>query len=146
MLALGTCAAGDPDAAGARGRRPRRRRVEELLRYLTVVQVAFPRFARDDLELHGHRSRRASWCSAPWPPPTATRLAGLDTSAGRAGGSHLSFGYGIHRCVGAPLAQMEMRIAYRGLLRRFPGLLVAGEVPWRKLAIVYGVDKLPVAW
>jgi cytochrome P450 len=124
--------------------------VEELLRYMTVVQVAFPRFARDDLELHGTPIKKGemvlcSLAAANRDP----RLGGdmdtvkpcRDTAA-----SHLAFGHGIHRCVGAPLAQMEMRIAFPALLRRFPGLRVAGEVPFRKLAIVYGVEKLPVAW
>ncbi len=124
--------------------------VEELLRYMTVVQVAFPRFARDDLELHGQLIKKGELVLCSLAAANRDPNLGEDMDQVRPGrataGSHLSFGHGIHRCLGAPLAQMEMRIAYRGLLRRFPGLHVAGEVPWRKLAIVYGVDKLPVAW
>jgi hypothetical protein len=54
----------------------------------------------------------------------------------------------LHHCLGAPLARMEMRIAFPALLRRFPGLrsvLPADQVPYRTHAI-YGLDALPVAW
>jgi cytochrome P450 len=44
----------------------------------------------------------------------------LDIQRGAAG--HLGFGHGVHHCLGAPLARMEMRIAFPALLRRFPGL------------------------
>ncbi|MFJ2031177.1 cytochrome P450 [Streptosporangium sp. NPDC087985] len=63
--------------------------------------------------------------------------------------SHLAFGHGIHRCVGAPLAQMEMRIASPALLRHFPTLRLAvpaEEIAFRKISIVYGVDSLSIAW
>ncbi|GAA2314627.1 cytochrome P450 [Nonomuraea roseoviolacea subsp. roseoviolacea] len=124
--------------------------VEELLRYMTVVQVAFPRFAREDLELHGHTVKKGEMvlCSL----SAANRDPNLGDDMDQVkphretAGSHLAFGHGIHRCIGAPLAQMEMRIAFPALLRRFPGLRVAGEVPFRALSIVHGVEKLPVAW
>ncbi|MER6949869.1 cytochrome P450 [Nonomuraea sp. NPDC000554] len=124
--------------------------VEELLRYMTVVQVAFPRFAREDLELHGHQIKKGEMvlCSltgANRDPELGQEMEQVKPGRETAG-SHLAFGHGIHRCIGAPLAQMEMRIAFPALLRRFPNLHVAGEVPFRKLAIVYGVEKLPVAW
>ncbi len=124
--------------------------VEELLRYMTVVQVAVPRFARDDLELHGQLIKKGELVLCSLAAANRDPNLGEDMDQVRPGrataGSHLSFGHGIHRCLGAPLAQMELRIAYPMLLRRFPGLRLAGEVPWRKLAIVYGVEKLPVAW
>ena len=61
--------------------------------------------------------------------------------------SHLAFGYGIHRCIGAELARMELRAAYPALVRRFPNLRLAvpaEELAFRKLSIVYGLDELPV--
>ncbi|MFD1543156.1 cytochrome P450 [Nonomuraea guangzhouensis] len=124
--------------------------VEELLRYMTVVQVAFPRFAREDLDLLGHSIKKGemvlcSLTAANRDPHLGEAIEQVRPERATAG-SHLAFGHGIHRCIGAPLAQMEMRIAFPALLRRFPGLRVAGEVPFRKLAIVYGVEKLPVAW
>ncbi|WP_101785130.1 cytochrome P450 [Nonomuraea indica] len=124
--------------------------VEELLRYMSVVQVAFPRFAREDLELHGQLIKKGEMVLCSLAAANRDPNLGGDMNEVKpyrdTAGSHLAFGHGIHRCIGAPLAQMEMRIAFPALLRRFPGLRVAGEVPFRKLAIVYGVEKLPVAW
>ncbi|MBB3732807.1 cytochrome P450 [Nonomuraea dietziae] len=126
--------------------------VEELLRYMTVVQVAFPRFAREDLELGGQRIAKGemvlcSLTAANRDPSLGADMDRVDPL--RDAPSHLAFGHGIHRCIGAPLAQMEMRIAYPALLRRFPSLRLAvpyDEVPFRELAIVYGVKELPVAF
>jgi cytochrome P450 len=60
---------------------------------------------------------------------------------------HLAFGYGLHRCIGAELARMELRAAYPALVRRFPGIRL-GAAPsalsYRKLSFVFGVDALPV--
>ncbi|MBB6348658.1 cytochrome P450 [Nonomuraea muscovyensis] len=124
--------------------------VEELLRYMSVVQVAFPRFAREDLEMHGRLIKKGEMVLCSLAAANRDPNLGGDMNEVKpyrdTAGSHLAFGHGIHRCIGAPLAQMEMRIAFPALLRRFPGLRVAGEVPFRKLAIVYGVEKLPVAW
>ncbi|MDA0633401.1 cytochrome P450 [Nonomuraea sp. MCN248] len=124
--------------------------IEELLRYMTVVQVAFPRFARHDLELHGQEIKKGELVLCSLAAANRDPNLGEDMDQikpGRqTGGSHLAFGHGIHRCIGAPLAQMELRIAYPMLLRRFPTLRLDGEPSWRKLAIIYGVDKLPVAW
>jgi cytochrome P450 len=153
MLALGTLWLLENPEQAARVREDDRyteQVVEELLRYMTVVQVAFPRFAREDLELFGHPIKKGemvlcSLTAANRDPHLGEGIEEVRPERPTAG-SHLAFGHGIHRCVGAPLAQMEMRIAFPALLRRFPGLQVAGEVPFRKLAIVYGVEKLPVAW
>ena len=60
---------------------------------------------------------------------------------------HHAFGHGIHRCIGAELARMELRAAYPALLRRYPKLRLAvppEQLTFRKLSIVYGVDTLPV--
>ena len=53
----------------------------------------------------------------------------------------------MHRCVGAELARMELRIALRGLAQRFPDLAVTADradLDFRKLSAVYGVEALPV--
>jgi cytochrome P450 len=58
---------------------------------------------------------------------------------------HLAFGHGMHRCLGAELARMELRIALRELVLRFPELTPAGDdLGWRQLSAVYGIDRLPV--
>lgn len=117
---------------------------------MTVVQVAFPRFAREDLEIGGVQIAAGDvvLCS----------LSGADRD-GKLGPemeqfdparnvpSHLAFGYGIHRCVGAELARMELRAAYPALVRRFPNMRLAAnpeDLEFRKLSIVYGLESLPV--
>jgi cytochrome P450 len=74
--------------------------------------------------------------------PDADRL---DLS--RATGGLLTFGHGIHYCIGAPLARLEGEIAIGRLLRRFPGLRLAvrpDELVWRFSTLIRGLDALPV--
>ncbi len=124
--------------------------VEELLRYLSVVQVAFPRFARHDMELFGRQVEAGdvvlvSLSGANRDPRLGGDLETFDPR--RASVSHFSFGHGFHRCVGAELARMELRTAYPALLQRFPQMRLAVPVKkleFRKLSLVYGVEALPV--
>ena len=59
---------------------------------------------------------------------------------------HLGFGYGIHSCIGAPLARLEVPAALSGLLRRFPGMRLepASKLRWRRDLALRGVETLPV--
>lgn len=123
--------------------------VEELLRHLTVVQLAFVRFARDDMEIAGHQVKAGdvlgiSLLGANRDPSFTSDPDTFDPM--RAPTRHLAFGHGLHRCVGAELARMELRIALRGLARRFPDLRVTDVdgLEFRKLSAVYGVEALPV--
>jgi cytochrome P450 len=122
--------------------------VEELLRWLTVVS-ATPRTATTDLEFAGQHIRAGDLiiCAL----STANRHATLaeepdrlDITRGAPG--HLAFGHGVHHCLGAPLARMEMRIAFPALLRRFPTLREAGKPTFHSFSAVYGLSSLPVAW
>lgn len=126
--------------------------VEELLRYLAIVQVAFPRFAKQDMELFGQRVREgdviiASLTGANRDPasagadPEAFDPLRVPTSG------HLAFGHGIHRCIGAELARIELRTVFPKIFQRFPDLALArpeSELSFRELSFVYGVDDLPV--
>ena len=124
--------------------------VEELLRYLTVVQMAFPRFAKEDMEIGGVRITEGdivlvSLSAADRDPKLGADMETFD--AAREPTSHLAFSYGIHRCIGAELARMELRTAYPALVRRFPNMRLAvpaEELSFRKVSIVYGLDELPV--
>jgi cytochrome P450 len=122
--------------------------VDELLRYLSVVQVSFPRFAKHDVVLGGQRIKKGAVVLAHLPAANRDARAyhgGFDQ--GQATASHLAFGHGFHRCVGAELARMELRAAYPALARRFPDLELAvepGELRFHDRSIVYGVESLPV--
>ena len=62
---------------------------------------------------------------------------------------HLAFGHGAHRCVGAELGRMELRVALPVLLRRLPRLQLAvpaEEIEFRMLSLIHGVRALPVTW
>ncbi|HEY2700355.1 MAG TPA: cytochrome P450 [Pseudonocardiaceae bacterium] len=124
--------------------------VEELLRYLTVVQVAFPRFAREDIEIAGVTITKGDIVVCSLVGGNRDSVLGDDMEKfdfSRPATSHLAFGYGAHRCIGAELARMELRAAYPALVRRFPELRLAvepAELAFRKLSIVYGVEELPV--
>ena len=123
---------------------------EELLRYLTVVQVGFPRFAVRDVEIGGKLMFAGdvvvpSLNAANRDPRHGTLMDEVDLDRPAMG--HLAFGHGLHRCVGAELARLELKLAYPALVRRFPDLRLAvpaDELKYRELAIVYGLQELPV--
>ncbi len=153
MLALGAYVLADsPEAMEAlRGDAESVDRVvEELLRHLSVVQIAFLRFARRDVSLGGRRVPAGDCVGVSL--LAANRDASLVGETDRFDPTreptrHLAFGWGMHRCLGAELSRLELRAALSGLARRFPDLSVVGtatSLPWRELSAVYGVDALPV--
>jgi cytochrome P450 len=124
--------------------------VEEVLRYLSVVQLAFPRLARQDVTIGGQPIRAGDivLCSLSGANRDARQGSDMERfEPTRPTPRHLAFGHGIHHCIGAELARMELRAAYPALVRRFPGIRLAEapeELAYRKLSFVYGVDSLPV--
>ncbi|MEV8441983.1 cytochrome P450 [Actinosynnema sp. NPDC051121] len=146
MLALGAIVLLKDDAARAAMRDDDAAAaplVEELLRHLSVVQVAFPRFARHALRVGEQQIEEGDVVVVSL--SAANREEASEFDAGRTSSSHLAFGFGAHRCVGAELARMELRAAYPALLRRFPNLRLAAERPaFRTASIVHGVDSLYV--
>jgi cytochrome P450 len=155
MLGLGTLALlrhpdqlaavrDDPDAIGPA--------VEELLRWLSIVHSAIPRITTTDVEIAGvgipaGRLVFVSLPSGNRDPEFIDAPEVLDIRRGAPG--HLAFGHGVHHCLGAPLARMEMRIAFPALLRRFPTLAMAEDftdVPFRSFHFIYGLKSLEVTW
>ncbi|MDH6198138.1 cytochrome P450 [Mycobacterium frederiksbergense] len=134
----------DPDAVGPA--------VEELLRWLSVVQNAIPRFTTTDVEIAGVAIPAGELVFASLPagnrdPDFVPSPDLLDIRRGAPG--HLAFGHGVHHCLGAPLARMEMQIAFPALLRRFPNLALAEpfeDVDYRAFHFIYGLKSLKVAW
>ena len=155
MLALGTLALlRHPEQL--RIMRDRTERVdaaaEELLRWLSIVNAATPRITTEAVQLAGRRIEAGemvltSLSAANRDPALIADPEILDLSRGEAG--HVAFGHGVHHCLGAPLARVELRIALPALLRRFPRLRLAdpaAEVRLRPFGVVHGVTALPVAW
>jgi cytochrome P450 len=126
--------------------------VEELLRYLSVVQVAFPRFARAATTVGGVRIGAGDIVICSLSGANRDRVVGADPERldpHRLPVPHLAFGYGVHRCLGAELGRMELRAAVPALLRRLPGLRLAvpgEEIEFRMLSLIHGVRSLPVTW
>lgn len=126
--------------------------IEELLRYLSVVQIAFPRFAKNDVVVGGQSIRRGDvvivhLAGANRDPHTGADGQSLEVfnPHRKVATSHIAFGHGFHRCVGAELAKIELRTAYPAIARRFPELsIVPGTPVFREKSIVYGIDALPV--
>jgi cytochrome P450 len=123
--------------------------VEELLRHLAPVQVAFPRFVKEDIRIGRHLVRKGSIVLVHLPAASRDPRSTIGEAfcPGRESSTHIAFGHGIHRCVGAELARMELRAAFPALARRFPDLQLAvdpTELEYHAKSIVYGVDALPV--
>ncbi|WP_217206961.1 cytochrome P450 [Streptomyces sp. AC550_RSS872] len=129
------------------------RAVEELLRYLSVAKT-FMRTALEDVEVGGQTIKAGttvvlSYNTANRDPDRFADPHALDLRRPDAGG-HLAFSHGIHQCLGQQLARVEMRVAFRALLDRFPTLRLA--VPAEEVALrpetadIYGVKSLPVTW
>ncbi|WP_405639784.1 cytochrome P450 [Streptomyces uncialis] len=124
--------------------------VEELLRFVPLGSgAAAPRYATEDIEVGGTLVRAGT------PVLVAAGAANRDalrfTAPGvldiaRAGNQHLGFGHGVHHCLGASLARMELQEAVGALLARFPGLRLAGDVTWKSEMLVRGPRVMPVAW
>jgi cytochrome P450 len=133
--------------------------VEELLRYLNIVQWSAVRQALEDVELDGHLIKAGdSIClslpaanrdPARYDDPDTLRLTRYRLDPTRPAAGHVSFGYGPHMCTGQHLARIEMRAAFAALFERFPKLQLAvppEEVAMRDDRIIYGVQRLPVTW
>ncbi|MFB4264324.1 cytochrome P450 [Nonomuraea sp. GTA35] len=126
--------------------------VEELLRHLTIIHLGPMRTALEDVEIEGVMIGAGETVTIHLPAVNrdSARFADAERlDVTRPAGGHLTFGHGIHQCLGQQLARAEMRIAYPALLRRFPGLRLAvtpEEVPMRSDMSIYGVHRLPVTW
>ncbi|MDC0768527.1 cytochrome P450 [Streptomyces sp. HD] len=127
--------------------------VEELLRYLSVAKT-FMRTALEDVEVGGLTIEAGttvvlSFNTANRDPERFTDPDVLDLRRQDTSG-HLAFSHGIHQCLGQQLARVEMRVAFRALVDRFPTLRLAvpaEEVGLRpETADIYGVKSLPVTW
>jgi cytochrome P450 len=110
------------------------------------------RVALEDIELDGQliKAGESVTVSIQAANRDPARFADPDTlDLRRQATGHLSFGHGIHQCLGQQLARVEMRVAFPALVTRFPTLRLAvpaEEVPLRSTVNIEGVYQLPVAW
>ena len=124
--------------------------VEEFLRFVSPVQFSKPRYVRRDVELEGVRLKKGDrvmvmLAAANMDPAVHENAERLDLE--RKPNRHISFGTGIHFCLGHQLARIEAACALEALFTRWPrlGLAVdASQVHWRRRPGLRAIAKLPV--
>ena len=120
--------------------------IEELMRWDTPAQM-FERWVLTDIEVAGVTIPRGAevsllFGSANRDPAVRTDPDSLDLR--RTPNTHLSFGAGVHYCLGAPLARIELAASYGALLRRVPGLQLVSEPEWKPGYVIRGLEELLV--
>jgi cytochrome P450 len=126
--------------------------VEELLRYLNITHNGRRRAVLEDIEFDGQLIKAGEGLVFPndignRDPEAFDNPDRLDLS--RDARHHVAFGFGVHQCLGQPLARMELQVVYSTLYRRIPTLRLAAElaeIPFEHDGSVYGVHSLPVTW
>jgi cytochrome P450 len=127
--------------------------VEELLRYLSIIQNGQRRVAADDIDIAGELIRAGDGiiidlAPANWDPTAFEEPDRLFLHRNKAG-QNVAFGYGRHQCVGQQLARAELQIVFHTLIHRIPTLKLAKpieEIPFKHDRLAYGVYELPVTW
>jgi cytochrome P450 len=124
--------------------------VEELLRFVPLgAGAGFARYATEDIQVGDVLVKEGE------PVLVATGAANRDAlqfksaeslEFGREANPHLGFGHGVHHCLGAPLARLELQEALRALLRDLPGLHLAGDIVWKTQMLVRGPRSMPIGW
>ncbi|SEP48796.1 cytochrome P450 [Amycolatopsis saalfeldensis] len=126
--------------------------VEEMVRTASAGGVIMPHYAREDLDVDGVRIETGDLVLLDLALANTDRRAfeepdRIDLT--RTSNPHLTFSFGIWHCVGAPLARMELRLAFSALLGRFPDLHLVrpvSELSTPDDQLAGGLSTLPVAW
>ena len=121
--------------------------LEEFLRFDSPLQL-FERTATTDTEINGVAIRQgqkiaALLGAANRDPDVFDDADSMDLT--RETNQHIAFGAGIHFCIGAPLARLEMNVSLPALIERFPTLELAGEPTRRPTLVLRGYDVIPVS-
>ncbi len=122
--------------------------VEEILRYDTPVQFV-PRVAAEDVDIEGYSIRAGEaifimYGGANRDPALFDDPNTFDTTRANAR-EHLTFGTGVHTCLGAALGRMEVQIGLQSLFHRFPKLSLAGKPTYNNIIGLHGLKHLPVS-
>ncbi|WP_280358903.1 cytochrome P450 [Nocardia otitidiscaviarum] len=129
------------------------RAVDELIRYMSVVDTGLRRIALEDIEIGGRSIRAGD--PIVFDLATANRDTRVFADPDRLdirranAGTHVAFGAGRHQCIGLQLTRIELGITLQTLFRRLPGLRLTtpvSEIAFKYEALVYGVAALPVEW
>lgn len=121
---------------------------EEMLRFDTPLHM-FKRYALEDLEYCGLRLRKGDQIGLLLASANRDETkfpSAPDFLPARSPNPHVSFGAGIHYCVGAPLARLEMQTALRVLFERLPALRLQGTARYRDTWHFHALESLPVSW
>ncbi|MEU6307241.1 cytochrome P450 [Streptomyces chartreusis] len=126
--------------------------VEELLRYLHITHLGRRRAVTEDIEIAGQVIKAGEGVImvneiGNRDPEAFADPDRLDIT--RDARRHVAFGFGVHQCLGQPLARMELQVVYGTLYKRIPTLRLAGDlrdVRFKTDAFIYGVHELPVSW
>jgi cytochrome P450 len=124
--------------------------IEELLRFVTPVELASERYARQDVEIAGTRIARGEMVLAVLGSANRDPLRFADPDrldVTRSPNPHLAFGHAAHYCLGAPLARLEAQIAIATLVRRLPDLRLAvpsSQLRYKRSLFLRGLERLPL--
>ncbi|MER5942338.1 cytochrome P450 [Streptomyces sp. NPDC001928] len=126
--------------------------VEELLRYLHITHLGRRRAVTEDIEIAGRVIKAGEGVImvneiGNRDPEVFADPDRLDIT--RDARRHVAFGFGVHQCLGQPLARMELQVVYGTLYKRIPTLKLAcalEDVRFKTDAFIYGVHALPVSW
>jgi cytochrome P450 len=124
--------------------------VEELMRFVPLsAGASFPRYAAEDVEVGGVlvRAGEPVLVAIGAANRDALRFSAADKlDFDRPDNHHLGFGHGVHHCLGAPLARLELQEALRALVTELPGLHLAGDIVWKTQMLVRGPRSMPIGW
>lgn len=126
--------------------------VDEMVRYLTVNHAGLPRAATADVEVGGQLIRAGEGVLLMLSSGNRDEAAFPNADAfdiHRKVSTHVGFGHGLHKCIGAAFARAELQIAFNSLFRRVPSLRLAvsfEELSFRDEMVLYGMKSFPVTW
>ena len=126
--------------------------VEEVLRYVDVAHSGRRRTALEDIEIAGETIRAGEGIIAHNPSANRDVLMFSDADTfdiRRNTSGHVAFGFGVHQCLGQPMARAELQTVFGTLFRRIPDVRLAvpfSELKFKDDMFVYGVETLPVTW
>ncbi|MDQ1829199.1 cytochrome P450 [Massilia scottii] len=126
--------------------------VDELVRYWSVNHAGLPRAALEDVEVGGQLIKAGEGVLVMLNSGNRDDSVYPDADQfdiRRQCPNHVGFGHGLHKCIGAAFARLELKIVFGTLFERIPGLQLAGDadaLAFRHEMVLYGLKAMPVTW